>query len=75
MTFILSVIQKVSASFIAILVILVSSYPDFLEWTFSMTSLTSTAVQLKFLFLASFLLLGQLRDLKAEMSRTQKSDF
>ena len=43
--------------------IFVSSYPDFLELTVSMTSLTSTALQLRFVFLRSFLLLVQLRDL------------
>ena len=38
----------------------VSSYPDFLELTFSVTS---TALQLKVVFVTSFLLLGQLHDL------------
>ena len=40
--------------------IFVSFYPYFMELTFSMTS---TALQLKFAFVTSFLLLVQLRDL------------
>ena len=40
------------------------SYPDFLELIFPMTSVTSsTALQLKFVFVTLFLHLGQLRDL------------
>ena len=38
-------------------------FPDFLESTFSMTSVTSTDLQLKLVCVTSFLLLGQLRDL------------
>ena len=37
--------------------------PDFLESTSSITSVTSAALQLQFVFVTSFLLLGQLRDL------------
>ena len=37
--------------------------PDFLEMTFPMTSVTSTALQLKFVYVTSLVLLGQLRDL------------
>ena len=37
--------------------------PEFLQLTLSMTSVTSTAFQLKFVCVTSFLLLGQLRDL------------
>ena len=37
--------------------------PDFLELTFSRSSVKSTALQLKFAFVTSFLFLGQLRDL------------
>ena len=50
--------------------IFVSSYPDFMELTVSMTSLTSTALQLRFVFLKSFLLLVQWRDLL-----NSKNDF
>ena len=39
------------------------SYSDFLELTFSVTFVASTALQLKFVFVTSFLLLGQLRDM------------
>ena len=38
-------------------------FPDFLELTFSMTSVTSTDLLLKFVFVTSFLLLGQFHDL------------
>ena len=46
------------------------NFPDFLELTFSLTSVTATALQLKFVSVTSFLLLGQLRDLPH-----QKNDF
>ena len=49
----------------------VSSCPDFLELTFSMTSVTSTALELKFGFVTSFLLLDQLRYLP----HSKKNDF
>ena len=42
---------------------LISWNPDFLELIFSMTSETATALHLKFVFVTSFLLSGQLRDL------------
>ena len=43
--------------------IFVLSYPDFLELTFSMTSVTLLLCSFKFVFVTSFLLLGLLRDL------------
>ena len=46
--------------------------PDFLELTFSMTSVTSTALKLKFVYVTSFLLLGQLCDLT---HLKKKNDF
>ena len=49
--------------FLIVQQIFVSSYPDFLELTFSMISVSSTALQLQFVFVTSFLLLDQLRDL------------
>ena len=48
------------------------SYPAFLELTFSMTSLNSTAFQLKFVFVTSFLLLGKLRDLSHSKKMTSE---
>ena len=49
--------------------------PDFLELSFSMTSVTSTALQLTFVCVTSFLLLDQLCDLPHSKKMTSELTY